>query len=161
MGITVNNASGNASIFKDFIGWSLDQLLKADHYKTLVISVNLTFTDDVFKRGRWAELIPAEHHSDARPLHFSMNVAQTYHMMRSLKYIAHESSHVAQMVSGEYYYDSVNDQVYWQRKPVEDNAYSEGFEPWEVQARGQELCLVEGFIKERGYQKERWFTPLD
>jgi hypothetical protein len=161
MGITVNNASGNADIFKDFIGWSLRQMLQEDFYDNIAVSVNLTFTDDVFKRGRWGELIPVKHEGDTRPLRFNMNVAQTYQMMRSLRFIAHECAHVAQLVSGNYYYDSVNDQLYWQRKLVDEDAYAEGFEPWEIEARGLEFCLVEGFIQARGYQNERWYQRLD
>jgi hypothetical protein len=161
MGITVNNASGNATVFADFIGWSLRQMLTEDYYTNVRVGVTVTFTDDVFQRGRWGELIPVKHESDVRPLQFNMNIAQTYQMMRSLRFIAHECAHVAQMVSGRYYYDSVNDQVYWQGKPVDDDAYAEGFEPWEVEARGLEFCLVEGFIQARGYETERWYERLD
>jgi hypothetical protein len=161
MGITVNNASGNEAIFKDFVGWSLRRMLIEDFYDNIAVGINLTFTDDVLKRDRWGELIPVKHEGDTRPLRFDINVAQTYQMMRSLRLIAHECAHVAQMVSGRYYYDSVNDQIYWQRKPVDEDQYQAGFEPWEIEARGLEFCLVEAYIQDRGYENERWYQPLD
>jgi hypothetical protein len=159
MSITVHNALSNEAIFKDFVEWCLVTL--SGDESSLIQNVDVVFDDTIMQRKRWGELIPIKHEGDTVPLKFTMNIFDSYQMMRSLRYIAHETVHISQLVGGYYSYDPINDVVQWQGMTYDDEDFPPGFEPWEIQARGLENCLVETYILERGYQDERWYQPLD
>ena len=157
MKITVYGATENEEyLFSYFIRWALEYRLGKEN--TANITIDLTFTDDVYNRKRWAEIIPVDF-LDGYPYAFHMNIARHITVMQSFRLIAHEVSHVVQYVSGDYV-AGPNDSVVWLDQEYSSEHFQEGFEPWELEARGYEWALVETFVKENDYQYQNWYQPL-
>jgi hypothetical protein len=155
MSITVRHAlAEETELYTDFVTWALSYRLGEDH-KSLNILVN--FTNDVYSRARWAEVFPVRF-EEGYPTNFIVNVANHFDIIKCLQLLAHEVTHVVQYVQGDYV-AGPDGKVVWQDEEYTENHFDEGFEPWEIEARGYEWSLVETFIKFRGYHTKSWYRP--
>ena len=94
------------------------------------------------------------------PNEFEIRLDSSLNNIALLRALAHEMVHVKQYVYGELKDVSLKTALWKGQKHVM-NGHTYWDQPWEIEAYGREIGLVENFIRYRRYQKKSWNRDYD
>jgi len=96
------------------------------------------------------------------PREFEIRLDSAMHPQALLRALAHEMVHVKQYAT-RHLVDSTNRHgvVLWKGKIHEYTGKNYWDQPWEIEAYGREIGLLEHFVKVRRYAKKRWYRDTD
>jgi hypothetical protein len=94
------------------------------------------------------------------PNEFEIRLDSSMNLQALIRALAHEMVHVKQYVLGELR-DSGPKMVVWKGKKHVFDGYTYWGQPWEIEAYGRELGLVENFVRYARHQNRRWYRDFD
>lgn len=111
------------------------------------------------KEGVKGDMI-VEDDDEETPNEFSIRLDSAMHHQALIKALAHEMVHVKQYVAGDLR-DAGHKKVIWKGEKRIFDGHTYWDSPWEIEAYGREIGLLEHFVRYRRYQNKRWYRDLD
>jgi hypothetical protein len=94
------------------------------------------------------------------PREFEIRLDSSMHHQALLRALAHEMVHVKQYAMAEIQDCDLRNVLFMGKKyDSSDRTYWD--QPWELEAYGRELGLLEHFVKVKKYQNKRWYRDFD
>lgn len=97
---------------------------------------------------------------DSDHMAFDIRLDSSMNMQALIRALAHELVHVKQYLRKEIE-DGRYMCVLWKGKRYVRTSSNYWDYPWEIEAYGREIALLELFVQVRAYQKEKWYVDLD
>ncbi len=149
----------HVALIEDFVRFVMQKFLKPRALKQLRIEIIL---DGKFfeKEKCYGQAIWVDR--PRRPRKFLLEMDTRTNFVFILNSISHELVHVKQWAIGEFYIHQDDPAIHTFRRKqyrLEDEDWDYYWEvPWEIEAYGRSIGLMQQWINARGYKNESWYS---
>lgn len=157
--ITVTGGSSTQrDLVKQAAGFYIDQLFVKKHKylrDMLVLEFELVknlFDDEHCK----ADCLPFED-DDGNMLDYEIRIDSSMNMLALLAGVAHEMVHVKQYATKELCDTRKPTVSKWRGEKINWKKLDYYEHPWEIEAYGREIGLLENFVQKKHYTKTKWY----
>lgn len=148
------------ALVKQIAEFCIDRLFvkKHKHLKDLLV-IDIELHKDFFKKEHCkGDCLPLEDEDD-NVLDFEIRADASMNTLALLSAIAHEMVHVKQYATKELCDTRKPTVSKWQGKKINWKKLDYYEQPWEIEAYGREVGLLENFVQsKKGYNKTVWYN---
>lgn len=124
------------------------------------LDLNIELIRNLYKKEGVKGDMVVEDDDEEVPNEFEIRLDSAMHHQALIRALAHEMVHIKQYVYGEMR-DAGPKRVIWNGKKHVFDGYTYWDSPWEIEAYGREIALLEHFVRYRRYHNKRWYRDLD